>query len=219
MNILAMDTCFGACSVAVSRDVAGAALQQSEFERRPTGHAEVLMPMAERVMLSAGISFEQLEAIAVTTGPGSFTGMRIGIAAARALGLALSIPVIGIPTLEAMAHGAEADGAVLIAVDARNTQVYVQLFGANRRPVTSPQVLSTRDAAHLTNAATVCGTGATFVVASNPSLVLGQSDLQPSAVSVAELAATGRYQSDAKPLYLRAPDAKPQAAKSLARAL
>jgi tRNA threonylcarbamoyladenosine biosynthesis protein TsaB len=226
MNILAMDTCFGACSVAVTR-LRGAAdpVVVQDFERRQTGHAEVLMPMIERVMTDAGLLFKDLTHVAVTTGPGSFTGMRIGIAAARAIGLTLGIPVIGVPTLKVMAHEIVSNQPVLIAVDARKDQVYAQLFDGAGHAVTAPQVLSYCDASRLGGGASiiVCGSGADDVVAACQAdgikAIAMRQDLQPSAASlatiVAALTVTGEH--PARPLYLRPPDAKPQVGKSLER--
>ena len=242
MNILAMDTCFGACSVAVGPAAQGSAQAfQSAFEVRQTGHAEVLMPMIDVVMSRAGLAFADLQRIAVTTGPGSFTGMRIGIAAARAIGLTLSIPVIGIPTLDVMAHdvwtsstdqtasGSPTIGPLLIAVDARKNQVYTQLYDANRASVSQPAVLTYFEAAKLAGeqSVTICGNGASLVAAERNRLGLPTAvkfdDLQPSAVPLAMIAAaidaTALAQYPARPFYLRPPDAKPQDGKTLVRAL
>ena len=96
MGVLAFDTCFGAVSVAVRwQSARGEILLREDYEERETGHAERLMPMIESVMHGAGLRFSSINRIAVTLGPGSFTGLRIGIAAARALGLAANIPVVG----------------------------------------------------------------------------------------------------------------------------
>jgi tRNA threonylcarbamoyladenosine biosynthesis protein TsaB len=219
MNILALDTCFSACSVAVGKTGEGTGTAfYHEFELRQTGQAEVLMPMVERVMREAGQSFSALDRIAVTTGPGSFTGMRIGIAAARAIGVTLGIPVIGVPTLQVMAADLDIEGPVMIAVEARKDQVYVQLFGGNRKPVTDAQVLSYADAAVLAKSATVCGSGAGALALLNAALKTAHQDLQPNAVAVAKLAIGLDQSTEARPLYLRPPDAKPQDGKSLQRA-
>src|SRR5690348_13835798 len=98
--ILAVETALGACSAAVISE--GLVLAQ-EHEPMLRGHAEALAPMVQRVMKQAGIEFRSLKRVAVTTGPGTFTGQRVGLAFARALALALKIPAIGISTLEVMA--------------------------------------------------------------------------------------------------------------------
>ncbi len=241
MNILAMDTCFGACSVAVGRTAQEFETEFcTEFERRQTGHAEALMPMIERVMAEASLKFSDLERIAVTTGPGSFTGMRIGIAAARAMGVTLGIPVVGLPTLEVMAldasqtqrnldETATLGDRLIIAVDARKDQVYVQVFDEKQKRINEPSVLSYSDAASLASAGsvTICGSGAEFVAAERKNLGLPVTvkfvDLQPSALSLG-MGAVRLYGPEtianfpARPLYLRPPDAKPQDGKSLERA-
>jgi tRNA threonylcarbamoyl adenosine modification protein YeaZ len=100
MRVLAIDTALGACSAAVL-DIAGAeplAVEQMPLER---GHAEALMPLIERVMAGVDGGFGSLSRVAVTVGPGSFTGLRVGVAAARAIGLAARIPVVGVSTLAA----------------------------------------------------------------------------------------------------------------------
>src|SRR5512145_626858 len=108
MNVLAFDTCFGAVSVAVRGQCASGEWRLREvYEERATGHAERLFPMMAEVMDGAGLAFSALDRIAVTLGPGTFTGVRVGISAARALALALGKPVVGITSLAAMAYRAE----------------------------------------------------------------------------------------------------------------
>jgi len=241
MNILALDTCFGACSVAACRaetEVVRA------FELRQTGHAEALMPMVERVMAEAGLSFSDLERIAVTTGPGSFTGMRIGVAAARALALATGARLAGFSTLQVMAETARARHAaglplgepravlpdyILVAVDARKEQVYAQLFGRDASLIAPAAVLSPQDAATLLPDAPVAivGSGAGCVAAAVSSaranIITLYPDLQPDAACLAVMAARMGPDQDAesaatiRPLYLRPPDAKPQHGKSIPR--
>lgn len=232
MNILALDTCFGACSVAAGRR--GQEFS-CEFELRQTGHAEALVPMIERVMALAHLSFSDLDRVAVTTGPGSFTGMRIGIAVARALSLATGVPVAGMPTLDVMAetarhrHALKGDGPawpehVLVAVDARKDQVYVQVFGPNQAATPSAQLLSPQDAACLLPEGQVVmvGSGAHLVAAhlnvNRSGVQTLYPDLQPSALCLALMACEAQLcGTRVRPLYLRPPDAKPQDGKSIPR--
>src|SRR3954453_2457059 len=128
MKILAVDTALGACSVAVLSDKQ---VLSHRCEIMDRGHAEALAPMVQRAMQDAGLSFADLERLAVTTGPGTFTGQRVGLAFMRGLRLALKLPLIGITTLEAMAAAAMAEtGAFFAAVlhDAKRSEVYAGLF-------------------------------------------------------------------------------------------
>jgi tRNA threonylcarbamoyladenosine biosynthesis protein TsaB len=236
MNILALDTCFGACSVAVKNRDREAV---HEFEVRQTGHAEALMPMVERVMSRTQLAFSDLERIAVTTGPGSFTGMRIGVSAARALSLATGAPVVGFSSLEVMAQTARSNfiasgsGAafpvrILVAVDARKDQVYAQLFGGEDLE-SQAQVLSPDEAAKLIPDGPVAlvGSGAAMVAAHvnahRSDVEMHFPSLQPDALCLVIMASqlvlgTPPFKpTDIRPLYLRPPDAKPQDGKSLPR--
>ena len=113
------------------------------------GHAEALMPLIARVMDQAEIEFRQLDRIAVTIGPGSFTGLRVGISAARGIALAAGKPAIGLSTLAGFAapHIAEDDATpVVAAIDARHDHVYLQVFGAGGRTLVAPRIASLREA-------------------------------------------------------------------------
>src|SRR6266403_490713 len=127
MIVLGLDTCLSSCSVAV---LDGERVVASAREVMARGHQERLAPMARSVMAEAGLAFDRLERIAVTVGPGSFTGLRVGIAFAKGLALALDLPAVGIGTLEALA--AETEGLVFPAIDARRGQLYLQAFEDGR---------------------------------------------------------------------------------------
>ena len=108
MNVLAFDTCLGAVSVAVRwQGPGGDWLTRHAHEARERGHAERLIPMMAEVMEEAGLAFSDLHRIAVTVGPGTFTGVRVGVAAARGLALASGVAVVGTTTLAVMAHQAD----------------------------------------------------------------------------------------------------------------
>src|SRR5262245_21656154 len=112
MYILAFDTCFDAVSVAVAHgQAAGARMLAEASELRRSGHAERLLPMIAAAMHQAGIGFQDLDRIAVTQGPGTFTGVRTGIATARALALASGCPAVGVGTLSAIAFAAHQEPA------------------------------------------------------------------------------------------------------------
>src|SRR5919204_2428098 len=121
MRVLAIDTALEACSAAVLDPDGG--ITASESLAMTRGHAETLMPLIARVMNGARVEFAQLDRIAVTVGPGSFTGLRVGIAAARGIALAAGKPAIGLSTLSALAAphvAARSDHVILAAIDARN---------------------------------------------------------------------------------------------------
>src|SRR5689334_5335526 len=128
MLILAIDTALDACSAAVL-DTRASKMIATESQPMKRGHAEALMPLIGRVMKESGLPFAALDRVAVTTGPGSFTGLRVGLSAARGIGLAASKPVVGVTTLTAYAApvvSRNAEHPVISAIDARHDQVYFQ---------------------------------------------------------------------------------------------
>lgn len=206
MIVLGLDTCLAACSVAVCD---GERVLAHETEVMARGHQERLAPMAERVMAAAGLPFSRLERIGVTVGPGSFTGLRVGLAFAKGLASALGAPLAGVGALEALA--AEADGLVFAAVDARRDQVYLQGF-EDGRPLMAPDALELATAAARL-AEIAAGRALTLVGSGGPLLAdfaPGARVLTPEGCDarlVARLAAA-RTPVPARPLYLRAPDAR-----------
>ena len=233
MNVLAFDTCLGAVSVAVRwRDARGEWQEHGAIEMRARGHAERLMPMIAEVMKTAGLSFPRVHRIAVTVGPGSFTGVRTGVAAARGLALAAGIPVIGATSLAVMAEQAfEALAAsrrerpLAVAADARRDMVYVQAFAGPRQAATQALVATPEDAAAAITSGPVLivGWGAKAVaeatMAAGGDAEAALPELQPDARALARLAEALLPVSPLRPLYLRAPDAKPPAGGALARAV
>src|ERR1700730_8899860 len=148
MRVLAIDTALAACSAAVL-DTEYGGIVASESLPMVRGHAEALMPLLQRVMNQARMTFADIDRIAVTPGPGSFTGLRVGIAAARGIALAADKPAVGLSTLSAYAapHMATADTSPLgAAIDARHEHVYMQVFGAGGRTTMQPRMASLRDA-------------------------------------------------------------------------
>jgi len=225
MTLLALDTSMAACSVALWRDQVIA----HRFAPMERGHAEALFPMIHEVMSEAAVSFSDLRAIAVTRGPGSFTGVRVGVAAARGLALATDKPIIAATSLEAIAHAAgkrlSADqlrGPLTVAMDARRGQLYCQQF-ARGRAVSDAQVMSPADcAATLPHEASIAvGSGARLLAEAAGAahhLVALEQDLLPDAVDLAAICADKAPETaPLTPLYLRAPDAKPQDGFAVAR--
>lgn len=206
MIVLGLDTCLNACSVAV---LDGSTVLAHASEAMARGHQERLAPMAKAVMAEAGIPFSTLQRVGATVGPGSFTGLRVGVAFAKGLGSALGIPVVGVGVLEALAS--EGRGLVAAAVDARRDQVYLQVF-EDGQPLMAPDVLPVGTAAArlaelvMGRALTLVGSGAPLLADAAP----GADVLTPEgcdARAVARLAAA-KAQTPIRPLYLRAPDAK-----------
>lgn len=214
MKLLAIDTSMAACSVAAGDSGHDLALAKAHVEME-RGHAEALAPMVRDVMDEAGLAFSELDRIAVTTGPGTFTGVRIGLAMARGLGLALNIPVVGIDTLSAIAaNETEGDQPILVAAEARKDEVYAALF-RNGRIVDKPAVLTAARAAQLLpeGPCFIIGSGAERVMEAvdRDDLTRSRAGDLPSAENFWPLAIDAPASvSMPAPLYLRAPDAKPQ---------
>jgi tRNA threonylcarbamoyladenosine biosynthesis protein TsaB len=125
-RVLGIDAALAACSAAVLVDGRLAAHRSAPMAR---GHAEALVPMVRDVMAEAGLGFAALDLIAVTVGPGHFTGLRIGLAAAQGLAVAWDLPLVGVTTLECVAAAAEAGGLPLIvAIETKRADLYVQTF-------------------------------------------------------------------------------------------
>ena len=225
MRVLAIDTALEACSAAVLDTGTGKVTHESLPMLR--GHAEALMPLIGRVMKAADLAFSALDRIAVTTGPGSFTGLRVGIAAARGIALAAAKPAVGLTTLAAYAapHIAHDDKtAIAVAIDARHQHVYLQIFGPGGHTLIAPRIASIADAvrAAANGPVRIVGTGATMLAVAWPSRepppVLVDESRAPDIVWVGRLAAAAdEGTSEPKPLYLRAPDAQPQDAARLPR--
>jgi tRNA threonylcarbamoyladenosine biosynthesis protein TsaB len=221
MLILAIDTALGACSAAVL-DTEAATLIACESQEMTRGHAEAVMPLIHRVMTAAEIGFGALDRIAVTTGPGSFTGLRVGIAAARGLALAAHIPAVGVTTLSAYAAPLVADAGehpVVSAIDARHDHVYFQVVGGDgtmqRRPAIAPLAEVIRAIAR--DEPRLVGNAASLLAEHWPSElpfpVQVEARTAPEIAWVGWLGAAAQVdKSPARPLYLRAPDAKPQTA-------
>jgi tRNA threonylcarbamoyl adenosine modification protein YeaZ len=227
MRVLAIDTALEACAAAVL-DTERAAVIAQESLSMQRGHAEALMPLVQRVLTRSRTAAADLDRIAVTVGPGSFTGLRVGIAAARGLALATGKPAIGLSTLAAFAapHIADDDSqTVASAIDARHEQVYLQIFGPGGRTLVAPCVVPVREAARLASATgkpRIVGTAATILAAVWPAGDSGLINIDPRrAPAIDWVARLGAAATDTatppKPLYLRAPDAQPQTAAGVAR--
>ena len=211
MTLLAVDTALGACSVAL---VDGDDVRAHIFEAMDRGHAERLAPMVQQAMALAGAEFSALQRLAVTVGPGTFTGQRVGLAFMRGLRLALQRPLIGVTTLEVMAAEAMAQtGAAKAAAihDARRDEAYL-LLQEGARVILQPTVMLFADALARIRSfgpSALAGTGAAAASDALGADFVLSGVRQPDALWVARLAQNlSDPHSVPGPLYLRAPDAK-----------
>lgn len=219
MRILALETSAKACSAAVTED---GRLIASAFQCTGLTHSRTLMPMVEDMMKNAGLEPSDCDVVAVANGPGSFTGIRIGVSAAKGLALGLGKPVAGVSTLEAMARcSAGMEGILVCAMDARRQQVYNAVFEARDGIVTRLTPDRAIDLENLRKELENCekrkiivGDGAllcynNFLENHIPCVLAPAHLLQQSAVGVAfaaeEQARSGRLLSaqDLLPVYLR----------------
>ena len=195
--------------VLLAIDTSGARLQLAlltddgafeDVEARERGHAEILFDRVAGLLDRAGLAYADLTRIAVVTGPGSFSGLRIGLSAARGLGLALDLPVIGVPRLLALSLQAE-NGPVGVLLDARRGEAYCEVFAAPGKSGDGTRILPEAEArAQLAHCAEMIETG--FVAIAD----------------VARFAATaGPDAYPPVPAYIRAADAKPQQGARIAR--
>jgi tRNA threonylcarbamoyl adenosine modification protein YeaZ/ribosomal-protein-alanine acetyltransferase len=208
MKILSLDTAMAACSAAVVDTDHPLPLAEA-CQPMERGHAEALAPMVAEVLRASGLSISEIDRIAVTTGPGTFTGVRIGLSFARGIGLARGIPVIGIDSLTAIAANDISGSPLLVVADARNGEVYAASFDSERRMITAPHITTPAVAAlSMPPETLVIGTAKQSVITLAPSHA---GDL-PVAARFARLAAHAPQGGMPAPFYLRAPDAKPQAA-------
>jgi tRNA threonylcarbamoyl adenosine modification protein YeaZ len=226
MRVLAIDTALEACSAALLDTGSGITLAR---QSRPMvrGHAEALLPLISEVMIQSEVDFAQVDRVAVTTGPGSFTGLRVGLSAARGIGLAASKPVVGLTTLAALAAPYIAGDdtiSVAVAIDARHGHVYLQIFGPAGRTLIPPRIVPVADAVRAAAGSPIrlVGSGAGMMAAAWPkggAAPLSVDERRAADIDwVARLgAAANESQSAPKPLYLRAPDAQPQSASQLPR--
>lgn len=233
MRVLAFDTACTACSVAVVADGRVAARRSVAMER---GHAEALIPMVLDVLGEAGESLDGIDGIGVTVGPGSFTGIRTGLAAARGFALAAGMPVVGVTTLRALARaaveGVSTDGGLdrcLAAVETRRPDLYVQSFTISGDALGGATATMPEDVADLLSgrAALIAGDGASrlapILAARRGHDVIARGDGRPDVVVVAELAAerlveVGREAlleaGPPSPFYLRPPHVNLPAART-----
>jgi tRNA threonylcarbamoyl adenosine modification protein YeaZ len=226
MRILAIDTSRGACSAAVYDGALRFALARESLPMS-RGHAEALAPMVERVLKATDGGAAALGKIAVTVGPGSFTGLRIGVAMARAMGLALGIPVVGVSTLIAYCGPMLDDprpGVIAAVVDASHGNVYFHLIDSKAKQIFSPRVVSLRDAVRAIGGspARIVGDAAGLLAeeARRAGVEVDASAASdfPDIVALARIGlAADPVAWPARPLYIKPPDAQPPRDDAIAR--
>jgi len=210
MRILAFDCAGAQCAAAILSDGNVLATRHRVAER---GHAELLIPMLVDLLDEVGLKFGDIDRFAVTTGPGSFTGIRVALAAAHGLALGTGKPIVGVTVFEAMAASAtDATSRLLVAIDSRRTELFVQLFAPDGTPLTEPAMLPPEAIANWAGPGqlTLTGDAAGLVaphlagmVDNSPEAWVGQVD--PAVV--ARLTAARPIGPAPAPFYLRPPDA------------
>lgn len=229
LTILALDTASSACSAAVWAEGGVVAQRLATMQR---GHAEALMPMVAAVLRESRRGFADLDLVTVTRGPGAFTGLRVGLAAARAIAIAAAVPCVGVTSLEAVAlavqPGQRCGRFLLVALDSKRSDSYVQMFDTDAVPLGAPAALAMDAlAAHVATLIEGRGNGGSLLVAGDASAAaaetlaasgmavrLAAAPGHPDAAVVARIAAR-RWRkgmaprSAVAPLYLRPPQATP----------
>lgn len=215
MRLLVIDTSGPECAAGIY-DADASEMLAIRSETIGKGHAEILPGMVEAVCRNAGIALNDLQRIAVTVGPGSFTGIRVGVAMARGLAVALAIPAVGVTTLQVVAEPALQQGKTVLAlIDARREELYAQLFAADGASLGEPAALHYDEARALgeRHGATLAGSGATILAgATSP-----QIDALALGV-IGRIAARMSPDIKARPLYIRGADARPQTGFAVAHA-
>jgi tRNA threonylcarbamoyl adenosine modification protein YeaZ len=218
MLVLAIDTALDACAAGVLDTDSGQLIAHESLSMK-RGHAEALMPLIARVIESADVAFAALDRIAATTGPGSFTGLRVGLSAARGIALAANKPAVGVTTLMAYAApivGENRESPVISVIDARHDHVYFQAVSGDGSELIQPCVAPVEEAlvAARFGAPHLVGNAARLLAdrwpANVPPPVAVDPQAAPDIAWVAWLAAAvSPDTAPPRPTYLRAPDARP----------
>jgi tRNA threonylcarbamoyladenosine biosynthesis protein TsaB len=207
VRLLAIDTCFAACSAAVAVD---GVVRAAQYEERRTGHAEAIVPMIERVLSDAGIAVHTIDRVAVTNGPGTFAGVRVGLAAAEGLRLSTGARLVPVPSLWAigqrvLAEHGPLDRPLVIAVDAGRDHIYLEDLDASATPVEGPKLLHVGSARAIVSRLNVvlAGSGARLLGTGTGAPVLADDILPRAADFVVPAAAWPIAAGAVRPCYLR----------------
>jgi len=225
LKVLALDSAGSACSAALWHDGRIAAHRFAEMEH---GHAEALIPMVQAVMGEAGMAYSDLDLIAAGTGPGSYTGVRVGLAAARAIASAAGKPLTGVSNFDAMLAACAPDVPQLVALDTRRADLYIQLFAPNGQAESPPTIIGEDRLAdlfgaveHVLIAGDAAPRAANLLTAAGRTAKVHASAHHADARCIARLAIE-RWQREGKtrtadPIYLRPPDARTVAERAAAK--
>ncbi|ANM08860.1 MULTISPECIES: tRNA (adenosine(37)-N6)-threonylcarbamoyltransferase complex dimerization subunit type 1 TsaB [unclassified Rhizobium] len=218
MIVLALDTAGVDCAAAVYDSGRNTMLGEAS-DMIGKGHAEHLIGIVDRALEQADMTLSDIDRIAVTIGPGSFTGIRVGVAAARGFALSLNVPAVGVTTLEVMASAQREKTphrAVLAAMDAKRDEIYLQSFSSDGSPLDAPRALSIAQAQAFAESfdGEITGSATPLLKADAGS---DHTNSFPISIVARLGAAASPDAGKPKPLYLRGPDAKPQAGYAIAR--
>jgi len=213
---LAIDTTLGACSAAL---IKGKDLLSFKREFRARGHVERLLPMIDEVCSLSNVNISDLDQIAVTVGPGTFAGVRIGLSAAKGMGLALGIPIVAITTLEVLAYQYACDhkdfsGKIAVAIDARREEIYLQCFKIDNGGCTAikePSAVPVKLLSSRLKDDVILIIGSAYELLKDLNINFKHGYESPDAVYIAKISIglleRATIGDDISPLYLRAPDA------------
>ncbi|NTJ41201.1 tRNA (adenosine(37)-N6)-threonylcarbamoyltransferase complex dimerization subunit type 1 TsaB [Agrobacterium larrymoorei] len=218
MIVLSLDTSGVDCSACIYDSTADTVLGEVT-ENIGKGHAELLMGIIDGALSQAGVGLDAVERIAVTIGPGSFTGIRVGVAAARGFALSLGVEAVGITTLETLAahYLLQNPGkAVAVGLDAKREECYLQKFAADGLPLNDAALVSLEDAKSM-----LSGFYGVIIGSAAPLFAGEETGSGPDHFPIATVARVGAKKQTGQPkpapLYLRGPDAKPQHGFALER--
>lgn len=218
MIVLSIDTSGVDCSACLY-DSASDIVLSEVTQNIGKGHAELLMGIIDGALQQASLALKDIERIAVTIGPGSFTGIRVGVAAARGFALSLGIEAVGITTLETLAaqHHSQNPGlSVAVGLDAKRDEAYLQTFAPDGSPISEAVLLSLEEAK-----SALAGFAGTVIGSAAPLFIGGEIGSGPDRFAIATVARLGAKKPQdmpkPAPLYLRGPDAKPQSGFALER--
>ena len=217
LKVLAFDTATSSCAITIWQNHQILAEEQQFIDR---GHAEVLVPLIETVLIQANLSYQELDLLAVTTGPGAFTGIRIGLATARSLAVVCNLPLIGITNFEALVNATpkpERLGCkILVVLETKRSDFYICMYDENLSVLVEPQTIDGSGLGLLVQKGTLLLTGDAieralpFLRVPGLRVVKSTSEYYVNTGIVAELAAgimgSGLVLEKPLPFYLKPPD-------------